>query len=417
MVVGVTGPARRSPGSSSPTSPGWSSPTPRTCGRSLMPGSSRTASTPAPWPACCTRACSRRRGATAATLMAVSATSRASIPRAGCRLPGLDPKVASRRGARLERGPPPGPAVPSTNGPRPKGPSRSPRPRWAARSPASAGSCSPRRRTKPSRGHRLCGRRSSAPPLSKRHGGKAVSASAKERQAERELVWRVRSSYRRLAADRRPPVRKGAGATTGRASSGPCGSAARFSPSDFHPLRVPRPEGRGDHRQAGARGARGLAGKWVRRFRAEGEAGLLGRSSAPRRVHSATPPERVAGNTAHLAGTVNNDWFEGATSAQKTAGIAERFTPDAVSSAFRIVGARGPTYRQRRNEQRQTLTFDRPISGPEAGQRWRSSTCGALLPRRVSEAAPPSRNARRRPSQGSRPRTFASSWTHRDVET
>jgi transposase InsO family protein len=35
------------------------------------------------------------------------------------------------------------------------------------------------------------------------------------------------------------------------------------------------------------------AGKWTRRFRAEGEAGLLDRSSAPRRVHNVTPPERV----------------------------------------------------------------------------------------------------------------------------
>jgi transposase InsO family protein len=35
------------------------------------------------------------------------------------------------------------------------------------------------------------------------------------------------------------------------------------------------------------------AGKWVRRYRAEGEAGLLDRSSAPRRVHNATPAERV----------------------------------------------------------------------------------------------------------------------------
>jgi transposase len=32
------------------------------------------------------------------------------------------------------------------------------------------------------------------------------------------------------------------------------------------------------------------AGKWVRRYRAEGEAGLLDRSSAPRRVHNVTPP-------------------------------------------------------------------------------------------------------------------------------
>ena len=35
------------------------------------------------------------------------------------------------------------------------------------------------------------------------------------------------------------------------------------------------------------------AGKWVRRYRAEGEAGLLDRSSAPRHVHNVTPPERV----------------------------------------------------------------------------------------------------------------------------
>jgi transposase len=35
------------------------------------------------------------------------------------------------------------------------------------------------------------------------------------------------------------------------------------------------------------------AGKWVRRFRAEGEAGLLDRSSAPKHVRNATAPERV----------------------------------------------------------------------------------------------------------------------------
>jgi transposase InsO family protein len=35
------------------------------------------------------------------------------------------------------------------------------------------------------------------------------------------------------------------------------------------------------------------AGKWVRRYRAEGEAGLLDRSSAPHRVHNSTPPGRV----------------------------------------------------------------------------------------------------------------------------
>jgi transposase InsO family protein len=35
------------------------------------------------------------------------------------------------------------------------------------------------------------------------------------------------------------------------------------------------------------------AGKWVRRYRVDGEAGLLDRSSAPRTVHNITPPERV----------------------------------------------------------------------------------------------------------------------------
>ena len=35
------------------------------------------------------------------------------------------------------------------------------------------------------------------------------------------------------------------------------------------------------------------AGKWTRRYRAEGEAGLVDRSSAPRRIANVTPPERV----------------------------------------------------------------------------------------------------------------------------
>jgi transposase InsO family protein len=35
------------------------------------------------------------------------------------------------------------------------------------------------------------------------------------------------------------------------------------------------------------------AGEWVRRFKAEGELGLLDRSSAPKRVHNRTPEERV----------------------------------------------------------------------------------------------------------------------------
>jgi transposase InsO family protein len=40
------------------------------------------------------------------------------------------------------------------------------------------------------------------------------------------------------------------------------------------------------------------AGKWARRYRAEGEAGLLDRSSAPATVHNATPPDRVEAITA-----------------------------------------------------------------------------------------------------------------------
>jgi transposase InsO family protein len=40
------------------------------------------------------------------------------------------------------------------------------------------------------------------------------------------------------------------------------------------------------------------AGKWVRRYRAEGEAGLLDRSSAPKHVHNATPLDRVEAITA-----------------------------------------------------------------------------------------------------------------------
>lgn len=35
------------------------------------------------------------------------------------------------------------------------------------------------------------------------------------------------------------------------------------------------------------------AGKWVRRFRAEGEAGLMDRSSAPQLVHNRTPEDRI----------------------------------------------------------------------------------------------------------------------------
>ncbi len=36
------------------------------------------------------------------------------------------------------------------------------------------------------------------------------------------------------------------------------------------------------------------AGKWVRRYRAEGEAGLLDRSSAPREIPNAPPPRTAS---------------------------------------------------------------------------------------------------------------------------
>jgi transposase InsO family protein len=44
---------------------------------------------------------------------------------------------------------------------------------------------------------------------------------------------------------------------------------------------------------AAAEVSENTARKWVRRFRGEGEAGLLDRSSAPRAVHNATPEDRV----------------------------------------------------------------------------------------------------------------------------
>lgn len=67
-----------------------------------------------------------------------------------------------------------------------------------------------------------------APHRSKRHGGQAVSATPKEREAERELTERAEAAYRRLVADWQSSGAKGAGVTKGRASSGPStGQAAR----------------------------------------------------------------------------------------------------------------------------------------------------------------------------------------------
>lgn len=69
-----------------------------------------------------------------------------------------------------------------------------------------------------------------APPLRRGHGGPRVSVSRAERAADRELNERAETAYRRLIADWKAsgPAGKGAGATGGRASSGPStGQAAR----------------------------------------------------------------------------------------------------------------------------------------------------------------------------------------------
>ncbi len=67
-----------------------------------------------------------------------------------------------------------------------------------------------------------------AAKLPQRHGGRRISATPKEREAERELVDRAEAAYRRLVDDWHSTGPKGAGATDGRASSGPStGQAAR----------------------------------------------------------------------------------------------------------------------------------------------------------------------------------------------
>lgn len=61
-----------------------------------------------------------------------------------------------------------------------------------------------------------------APALSKRHGGRRISASAAEREGERQLADRAEAAYRRTVSDwraaGRPKQKVGAGATSGRAS-------------------------------------------------------------------------------------------------------------------------------------------------------------------------------------------------------
>ena len=73
-----------------------------------------------------------------------------------------------------------------------------------------------------------------APPLRTRHSGQRISASAAEREAERELVQRAESAYKQLIADWKASgqAKKGAGATHGHASSQPSErQAARQAPA------------------------------------------------------------------------------------------------------------------------------------------------------------------------------------------
>lgn len=65
---------------------------------------------------------------------------------------------------------------------------------------------------------RAAERLAGAPPLSKRHGGPRVSATAAERAVERELAERAETAYRRTVSDWRAGGKAGAGATPGRAS-------------------------------------------------------------------------------------------------------------------------------------------------------------------------------------------------------
>ena len=62
-----------------------------------------------------------------------------------------------------------------------------------------------------------------APPLPTRHRGRPISASATEREAERELTERAEAAYKQLIADWKAtgPAKRGAGATHGHASSRP----------------------------------------------------------------------------------------------------------------------------------------------------------------------------------------------------
>jgi transposase len=74
-----------------------------------------------------------------------------------------------------------------------------------------------------------------APPLRTRHAGQRISASAAEREAERELAQHAETAYKQLIADWKASgqnKKKGAGATHGHASSQPSKrQAARQAPA------------------------------------------------------------------------------------------------------------------------------------------------------------------------------------------
>lgn len=73
-----------------------------------------------------------------------------------------------------------------------------------------------------------------AKPLSKRHSGQRISATATERDAERRLTEQAEAAYRQLINDWKAtgPAKKSAGATDGHAPQGPSKRpAARQAPS------------------------------------------------------------------------------------------------------------------------------------------------------------------------------------------
>ena len=119
------------------------------------------------------------------------------------------------------------------------------------------------------------------------------------------------------------------------------------------------------------------AGKWARRYRAEGEAGLLDRSSAPRTVHNATPPDRVEAIAAlrrlRLTGPEIAETLEMATSTVSAVlgriglGKLSRLEPPRADPPLRALSARraDPYRRQEAGpDRRWRRTQDRRPPGP-----------------------------------------------------